>query len=103
MACCRVGLSAAIGQGRWARRAIFALPVRASSPRFQGENLDRNLALVDAIKTIADAKGVTVEALDLYRAEHAAGHDVEEDLEAVEMILRRFELADRHTTRPLKH
>jgi aryl-alcohol dehydrogenase-like predicted oxidoreductase len=32
---------------------------RASCPRFQGENFDRNLALVDAIRTIA-AKGVTV-------------------------------------------
>jgi aryl-alcohol dehydrogenase-like predicted oxidoreductase len=89
--------------GHWSREMGAQGDFRASSPRFQSENLDRNLALVDAIKTIADAKGVTVEALDLYRAEHAAGHDVEEDLEAVEMILRRFELADRHTTRPLKH
>ncbi|MGR4866859.1 aldo/keto reductase [Caulobacter sp. LARHSG274] len=33
---------------------------RAFSPRFQGENLDRNLALVEALRTIAQAKGVTV-------------------------------------------
>jgi aryl-alcohol dehydrogenase-like predicted oxidoreductase len=29
-------------------------------PRFRPENLERNLALVDALRTIADAKGVTV-------------------------------------------
>ncbi len=32
----------------------------ASRPRFQGEYLELNRAPVDAIKTIADAKGVTV-------------------------------------------
>ena len=29
-------------------------------PRFRRENLERNLALVDALRTIAEAKGVTV-------------------------------------------
>jgi pyridoxine 4-dehydrogenase len=33
---------------------------RAHSPRFQGENVDRNLALVEALRVIADAKGVSV-------------------------------------------
>ncbi len=33
---------------------------RASSPRFQPGNIDRNLALVDALRTLADARGVTV-------------------------------------------
>jgi aryl-alcohol dehydrogenase-like predicted oxidoreductase len=36
---------------------------RAHSPRFQGENLDKNLGLVRALKEIADAKGVTVAQL----------------------------------------
>lgn len=36
---------------------------RSHSPRFQGENLDKNLALVRALKEIADAKGVTVAQL----------------------------------------
>jgi aryl-alcohol dehydrogenase-like predicted oxidoreductase len=36
---------------------------RAHSPRFQGENLTRNLELVRALKAIADAKGVTVAQL----------------------------------------
>lgn len=36
---------------------------RAMAPRFQGENLDRNLALVQALKDIATAKGCTVAQL----------------------------------------
>jgi aryl-alcohol dehydrogenase-like predicted oxidoreductase len=34
--------------------------VRGRMPRFQGENLDHNLALVEELRTIADAKGATV-------------------------------------------
>jgi aryl-alcohol dehydrogenase-like predicted oxidoreductase len=34
--------------------------MRAHMPRFRGENLERNLALVDALRTIAKTKGVTV-------------------------------------------
>ncbi|PPC92454.1 MAG: hypothetical protein CTY36_13580, partial [Methylocystis sp.] len=33
---------------------------RASIPRFQGENLEKNLALVEEIKRIAHARGATV-------------------------------------------
>ena len=33
---------------------------RAHSPRFQGENLDRNLQLVEALRSVAEARGVTV-------------------------------------------
>ncbi|EJL33496.1 putative oxidoreductase, aryl-alcohol dehydrogenase like protein [Caulobacter sp. AP07] len=33
---------------------------RAHTPRFQGDNVDRNLALVEALRTIAAAKGVSV-------------------------------------------
>ena len=33
---------------------------RAYSPRFQGDNVDKNLALVEALRTIAEAKGVSV-------------------------------------------
>jgi aryl-alcohol dehydrogenase-like predicted oxidoreductase len=36
---------------------------RTHSPRFQGENLDRNLELVRALKAIADGKGCTVAQL----------------------------------------
>jgi aryl-alcohol dehydrogenase-like predicted oxidoreductase len=34
--------------------------MRAHMPRFRPENLQRNLALVEALRTIAEAKGVTV-------------------------------------------
>jgi aryl-alcohol dehydrogenase-like predicted oxidoreductase len=30
------------------------------SPRFAGENLDHNLSLVEALRTVAEAKGVSV-------------------------------------------
>jgi aryl-alcohol dehydrogenase-like predicted oxidoreductase len=33
---------------------------RAFSPRFQGDNVDQNLALVEALRTIAADKGVSV-------------------------------------------
>lgn len=36
---------------------------RAASPRFQGENVAHNLALVDALRSMADRKGVTVAQL----------------------------------------
>ena len=34
--------------------------MRARMPRFRPENLKRNLALVDALRAIAEARGVTV-------------------------------------------
>jgi aryl-alcohol dehydrogenase-like predicted oxidoreductase len=33
---------------------------RGYSPRFQGENLERNLALVDALRSVTEGKGITV-------------------------------------------
>ena len=33
---------------------------RAMSPRFQGENLDRNLTLVEALRGVAEARGISV-------------------------------------------
>ena len=38
-------------------------PFRAHAPRFQGENLDHNLRLVEALRGLADARGVTVAQL----------------------------------------
>lgn len=43
-----------------ADRQFGADDFRAHSPRFQGDNYRRNLALVDALRKIADEKGVTV-------------------------------------------
>src|SRR3546814_9724263 len=33
---------------------------RSHSPRFQGENLERNLALVEALRGVAEARGMSV-------------------------------------------
>jgi aryl-alcohol dehydrogenase-like predicted oxidoreductase len=53
-------LSRGLLSGHWSPdRALAGNDFRASSPRFQGENLERNLALVDALSAVADAKGAT--------------------------------------------
>jgi aryl-alcohol dehydrogenase-like predicted oxidoreductase len=46
--------------GHWQKGAAVAGDWRAHGPRFQGENLDRNLALVDALRAIAAQKSVSV-------------------------------------------
>jgi pyridoxine 4-dehydrogenase len=43
-----------------ADRELPATDFRSHAPRFSKENRDRNLALVDALREIADASGVTV-------------------------------------------
>jgi aryl-alcohol dehydrogenase-like predicted oxidoreductase len=47
--------------GHWSRqRDLGQGDFRGTSPRFQGENLDRNLQLVEALRTVAQARGATV-------------------------------------------
>ena len=41
-------------------KASGGTDMRSHLPRFQSENLDKNVALVDALRSIADAKKVTV-------------------------------------------
>jgi aryl-alcohol dehydrogenase-like predicted oxidoreductase len=54
-------LSRGLLSGRWsADRQLAPNDFRGFSPRFQGENLERNLSLVDALRAIADDKGATV-------------------------------------------
>jgi aryl-alcohol dehydrogenase-like predicted oxidoreductase len=43
-----------------ADRTLSPTDFRAHSPRFQGENLRHNLALVEALRKVADGKGVSV-------------------------------------------
>ncbi len=43
-----------------ADRAVARGDFRAHAPRFQGENLARNLALVEALRVVAVSKGMTV-------------------------------------------
>jgi aryl-alcohol dehydrogenase-like predicted oxidoreductase len=53
-------LSRGLISGHWSKDRRVERDFRESSPRFQGENLDRNLALVEALRTIAADKGVSV-------------------------------------------
>jgi aryl-alcohol dehydrogenase-like predicted oxidoreductase len=54
-------LSRGLIGGHWSReRALAKGDIRNFLPRFQGENLDRNLALVEALRRVADSKGASV-------------------------------------------
>jgi len=53
-------LSRGLISGHWQAQPLAAGDFRAHSPRFQGENLATNLALVDALRRVAEARGVTV-------------------------------------------
>ncbi|GAB3876555.1 aldo/keto reductase [Kibdelosporangium lantanae] len=54
-------LSRGLLSGHWSRdRALAGNDFRAHSPRFQGENLDRNLELVTALGEIAESLRVSV-------------------------------------------
>src|SRR6185503_1115518 len=46
--------------GHWRQGAARPGDFRAHSPRFQGGNVERNLALVEALRGVAAAKGATV-------------------------------------------
>lgn len=56
-------LSRGLISGHWTRDRAGQPDFRSHLPRFSGENLDRNLALVEALRRVADAKGVTVAQL----------------------------------------
>jgi pyridoxine 4-dehydrogenase len=56
-------LSRGLLSGHWSKEraeTLAAHDFRASAPRFTGENLERNLALVEALRAIAAAKHATV-------------------------------------------
>jgi aryl-alcohol dehydrogenase-like predicted oxidoreductase len=53
-------LSRGLISGHWKADASATGDFRAHSPRFQGENAQKNLELVDALRRIATDKGVTV-------------------------------------------
>jgi aryl-alcohol dehydrogenase-like predicted oxidoreductase len=57
-------LSRGLLSGHWSKdRALDPRDFRASAPRFSGENLDRNLALVETLRDLAESKGATVAQL----------------------------------------
>lgn len=46
--------------GHWSKQKAAAKDdFRTTGPRFQGDNLDRNLSLVEALRTVAEARGMT--------------------------------------------
>jgi aryl-alcohol dehydrogenase-like predicted oxidoreductase len=54
-------LSRGLISGHWSRdRKLAANDFRGRSPRFSGDNLDRNLDLVEALRKVADGKGASV-------------------------------------------
>ncbi|MER5636807.1 aldo/keto reductase [Kitasatospora sp. NPDC002227] len=54
-------LSRGLLSGHWSNERQFAAnDFRSFSPRFQGDNLTHNLTLVEALRSIAEAKGVSV-------------------------------------------
>jgi aryl-alcohol dehydrogenase-like predicted oxidoreductase len=54
-------LSRGLLSGHWSpQRALDPRDFRGMSPRFQGENLERNLALVERLRGVAEAQDVTV-------------------------------------------
>lgn len=54
-------LSRGLIGGHWSReRALAKGDIRNFLPRFQGENLERNLALVEALRQVAESRGATV-------------------------------------------
>jgi aryl-alcohol dehydrogenase-like predicted oxidoreductase len=56
-------LSRGLISGHWSKQPTAQGDFRGFSPRFQGENLDRNLALAEALRTVAARLGVTVAQL----------------------------------------
>ena len=77
---------------------------RRRQPRFQGENFARNLALVDAVRSVADANGVTPAQLALAWV-LARGEDIvpipgtkrrrylDQNISALEIVLSAADLA----------
>jgi aryl-alcohol dehydrogenase-like predicted oxidoreductase len=54
-------LSRGLLSGHWSPgRDLSATDFRAHTPRFQGENLERNLALVEALRAVADERDASV-------------------------------------------
>ena len=62
---CPLGRGFLAGGARRAEEYADGPDMRRSMPRFQGENYDRNLALVDALRRLAAKKGCTAAQLAL--------------------------------------
>lgn len=104
-------LSRGLLSGRIGRDGVDAGDFRGHSPRFQGDNLRRNLELVDALRTLAEAKGATPAQIAIAWARHR-GDDIvpligarrrdrlAEALKALEIALDPAEMAAIETAVP---
>jgi aryl-alcohol dehydrogenase-like predicted oxidoreductase len=68
-------LSRGLISGHWRKDAIAAGDFRAHSPRFQGTNVDANLALVEALRKVAAAKDRSVAQVAIAWVAHQ-GQDI---------------------------
>ena len=82
-------LSRGLIGGHWSAGAGGAGDFRAHSPRFQGENLQHNLDLVEKVREVADQRGLTVAQLAIAWALYKG-----DDSEPVVGSRRRSQLAD---------
>jgi aryl-alcohol dehydrogenase-like predicted oxidoreductase len=99
-------LSRGLLSGSWSKdRELGPADFRSHAPRFSAENLDRNIALVDALRGIAEARGATVAQVaiawvlsrgdDVVPLVGARRRDrLEEALGALELDLGREDLAE---------
>ena len=98
-------LSRGLISGHWSKqRGTDARDFRSHAPRFQGENLEHNLALVEQLRAIAEARGVSVAQLAIAWV-LSRGEDIvplvgartrtrlQEALGALEIVLSDGELA----------
>ncbi|MBZ6077486.1 aldo/keto reductase [Microvirga puerhi] len=53
-------LSRGLISGHWQKTALHTGDFRSRSPRFQDGNVEKNLALVEALRSVAEAKGASV-------------------------------------------
>jgi aryl-alcohol dehydrogenase-like predicted oxidoreductase len=56
-------LSRGLISGHWSKARGVGRDFRATAPRFQGDNLDKNLELVEKLRAIANRKGISVAQL----------------------------------------
>jgi aryl-alcohol dehydrogenase-like predicted oxidoreductase len=56
-------LSRGLLSGHWSKERAGTPDFRSHLPRFSGENLDRNLSLVETLRAVAVAKGATITQL----------------------------------------
>jgi aryl-alcohol dehydrogenase-like predicted oxidoreductase len=97
-------LSRGLISGRWRKGAAAPGDFRIHNPRFTGENIDKNLALVEALREVATGKGVSVAQLAIAWV-MAQGKDIlpligarrrdqlSESLAAVDIVLTPSEVA----------